>query len=89
MNIILIDLSQSPSKNLGLKTIGISPQVGEWIELDHDKSSAIYEILTIVHKVDRTTEVYVRYLGHLPELIRQRFSVGQSFSLERWDKCFN
>lgn len=89
MNIILIDLSQSTSKNLGIKTIGLAPKVGEWIELNHEKTSAIYEILTIVHRTDNTPEVYIRYLGQLPDLLKQRFQAGQSFSLEQWDQCFN
>lgn len=86
MQFMIIDPTGKTQQGLGEFTFLTAPKIGEWIEINENGKSIVYEVLTVLHStVCSEVSIYVKRLGELEEALL-RFRDQSKDGLLEWMK---
>lgn len=70
MQFMIIDSTGTTQLGLGEFTFLSAPKIGEWIEINENGKSIVYEVLAVLHStVCSEVSIYVKRLGELEEAL--------------------
>lgn len=64
LELTVIDISESKPKSLYARQFNIHPRIGEWIDIEIDGESTLFEVIKVAHSTNGgDSDLYVRPLG--------------------------
>lgn len=64
LELTVIDISESKPKSLYARQFKTHPRIGEWIDIEIDGESTLFEVIKVAHSTNGgDSDLYVRPLG--------------------------
>ncbi|MCG2572366.1 hypothetical protein LVY74_02185 [Acinetobacter sp. ME22] len=66
----VIDISGHKPKSLYAREFMVHPRIGEWIDIDVDGQSIMYEVVKVAHSTNGgDSDLYVKHLGATSQVV--------------------